>query len=190
MAMGWSLARRAEFEAGRACAARAIRAAGYAGETFVGRSGRAPVWPRGLVGSITHTHGYCAAVVAEATEAISMGIDAEVIASVEPRLWRELFSPDEIARIEASPKPDRQVLAAVMFCAKEAFFKCQHPVTGLWLDFTDVEVWAANGRFEIIDRYRTADRRLPQCGRYRISGALALAASTWRSNPPRLQGQS
>ncbi|MFC9329471.1 hypothetical protein [Kitasatospora sp. NPDC057015] len=36
-----------------------------------------PVWPRGLIGSMTHTRGYHAAVVAPSRSILAIGVDAE-----------------------------------------------------------------------------------------------------------------
>jgi 4'-phosphopantetheinyl transferase EntD len=69
----------------------------------------------------------------------------------------------------ASRPPQRQNdLALTVFCAKEAFYKCQYPVTGAFLEFSDVEVdievdvEASAGTFEawVLDRVATETARL------------------------------
>src|SRR5277367_2552834 len=59
-------ARRTEFLAGRACARSALRklADGRADDAIPIGPDRAPVWPAGIVGAITHAHGFAAAAVA------------------------------------------------------------------------------------------------------------------------------
>src|SRR5208282_3247294 len=54
-----------EFAAGRLCARRALAEFGIVDFPVRTAHDRQPVWPEFLVGSITHTEGYCAAVVAE-----------------------------------------------------------------------------------------------------------------------------
>jgi hypothetical protein len=55
--------RRAEFAAGRACARAALRRLGINGWPLLVGSKREPLWPAGVVGSITHTDGLVAAAV-------------------------------------------------------------------------------------------------------------------------------
>ena len=63
---GVSENRQWEFTAGRLCAVQAIRGLGGSEtEIPVGERGE-PIWPKGFVGSITHTQGYAAAAVAVA----------------------------------------------------------------------------------------------------------------------------
>ena len=74
---GVSENRQWEFTAGRLCAVQAIRGLGGSEtEIPVGERGE-PIWPKGFVGSITHTQGYAAAAVALRSEVITVGIDAE-----------------------------------------------------------------------------------------------------------------
>src|ERR1700688_5221299 len=71
--------RQREFLAGRWCAKQALQCLG-AGSTHVAMAGdRAPIWPDGVVGSITHTGGFVAAAVAWAADIAGVGIDSEEI---------------------------------------------------------------------------------------------------------------
>ena len=72
-----------EFAAGRLCARRALAEFGITGVPLTMAPDRAPVWPESMVGSITHTRGLCAAVVAERRRFASLGIDVEVAGDVE-----------------------------------------------------------------------------------------------------------
>ena len=54
-----------------------MAALGVRGDPVRRGADRAPQWPAGLVGSITHTVGYSAAVVARQGSLLSLGIDAE-----------------------------------------------------------------------------------------------------------------
>ena len=70
--------RRAEFGTARVCARRALAQLGFPPMPLVPNKDRSPVWPQGVVGSITHTRGYCAVIVApvslEWTSSISPAI--------------------------------------------------------------------------------------------------------------------
>src|SRR4051812_19673514 len=58
--------RRRDFALGRACAHQALAALGFDDGAIAIRQNGAPLWPTGVLGSITHTHGYAAALVGEA----------------------------------------------------------------------------------------------------------------------------
>src|SRR5438309_9961231 len=67
--------RQSIFDMGRACAAELLAELG-AGETSVGMAAdRSPVWPRGYVGSITHTDDVVGVVVARLAYVRSIGVD-------------------------------------------------------------------------------------------------------------------
>src|SRR5437763_335927 len=64
--------RRAEFATGRVCARQALERLGVAVGPLLPHPDRSPAWPPGIVGSISHTDGYCAVAVAEATRALGI----------------------------------------------------------------------------------------------------------------------
>jgi len=136
--------RRAEFAAGRACARRALTRLGIG--DFVLRNGpdRAPRWPDGVVGSISHAGavpgGFCGAVVARSRDFLTLGLDAEVATAVGPELWPRVMTAGELDWLQDQPVASRPTLAAVLFSAKECFYKARFPVAGQFLDFEDVEV--------------------------------------------------
>jgi 4'-phosphopantetheinyl transferase EntD len=129
-----------EFAAGRVCAHAALYAAGCEEPVVPSGSDRAPAWPNGFVGSITHTRGYYAAAAVDRFVYRSIGIDAETIERVTEDLWPTLLTSPEIAALTRRPGAARGREAAVVFSAKEAFYKCQSPLTQMWIDFHDVSV--------------------------------------------------
>jgi 4'-phosphopantetheinyl transferase EntD len=130
----------AEFAAGRACARAALAQLGYSAVALPAGTDRAPCWPSGATGSITHTHGYCAAAVAATTQMRALGLDAEPQDSVKPHLWRRICGPEELAMLLAQDEKHATAAATLIFSAKEAFYKCQHTLTGEWLGFTDISI--------------------------------------------------
>ena len=129
-----------EFAAGRLCARRALEAFGIRGFPVRMASDRQPVWPESLVGSITHTAGLCAAVLAERTRVLGLGLDTEVVGAVKRNLWPSICSTDERAWIESLAADAQRAAATLIFCAKEAFYKCQYPLVAERLSFHDVSV--------------------------------------------------
>lgn len=127
-----------EFAAGRLCARRALAELGFCDYPLSVSTDRRPQWPNPIVGSITHTRGFSGAVVAERRQFRAIGVDGEVIGSVPPELWPHICTPAEAAWLENLPEAERGRFSALIFSAKEAFYKCQYGVTGQWLEFHDV----------------------------------------------------
>jgi len=139
--LGKAVAQRAqEFAAGRACARRLLAELNTFNFPIKVADNRQPLWPEGLVGSITHTTGFCAAVVAPRTQIRALGLDTEVAGRVHQELWRHICVPAETEWLETLPATARAAAATAIFCAKEAFYKCQYPLAREWLYFHDARV--------------------------------------------------
>lgn len=117
--------RRAEFAAGRAAARRALEALGHERVAIPMAEDRAPVWPEGVVGSLSHSATACIAVVARADRYKSLGVDIEPYDPLPEDIVHEIGREDEIAGIG----PDRRLAARQLFSAKEAAYKAQYPLT-------------------------------------------------------------
>ncbi len=135
--------RQLHFRAGRYCALRALQLLDP--ERPVGTLARspsgAPLWPAGVSGSITHTDGFVSAAVAHTTTIRSVGIDSECIMSPEQaRSVATVVSwPSELAYARDAGLDRFQALTLV-FSAKEAIFKCLHPLVGRTFDYHDVRI--------------------------------------------------
>lgn len=129
--------RRREFAAGRSCARRALESLGW--PAFPVRSGpnREPVWPPDVVGSITHSAGYCAAAVAPRSRLRALGIDAERNVPLEEGVVRLTCSPRELGRLPARAGVS---WPALVFSAKESVYKVWYPLTRRWLGYLDAEL--------------------------------------------------
>ncbi|MEU7798294.1 4'-phosphopantetheinyl transferase superfamily protein [Micromonospora arborensis] len=130
--------RRRDFAAGRACARRALTDLGLPPTAVPAAADRAPVWPAGVVGAITHTIGYCAAAAAHTTDVRSVGIDAEQHREVNPGVHRLVLLPEEEANCARLPSGTHWPV--VLFSAKETVYKVWYPVVGSWLDFHDARL--------------------------------------------------
>jgi len=130
--------RRREFTAGRLCARDALATLGIHDFPLLVGEGRVPIWPPGVVGSISHCKDYCGVAVARADTIVGLGFDVERADPLEPELLARICTPRERERLPASPgAPDPGKLT---FCAKESFYKCYFPHTREFLGFQDVEI--------------------------------------------------
>ena len=71
-----------DFTRGRACAHRCMTELGLGKVSLLSGEKREPLWPPDIIGSITHTTGFAAAVVARRNPFEALGIDCEVVDSV------------------------------------------------------------------------------------------------------------
>lgn len=130
--------RRAEFATVRACARRALASLGASPCSFVPNPDRSPSWPPGVTGSMSHTHGCCAAAVSLDLGVIGVGIDIEVDCSLPNELESAICTDYERAWLDQQPNAERGHLTRLIFSSKEAVYKCQYPVTTKVLAFNDV----------------------------------------------------
>lgn len=129
--------RRNEFISGRVCARAAMGKLGYAAVAVPRGPQREPIWPHGLVGSITHCDGYRAAAVARADLYRGIGIDAEPHAALPDGVLKMVALPQE--RRWLGEQADTGVhWDRVLFSAKESIYKAWFPVARRWLGFEDV----------------------------------------------------
>ena len=129
--------RQLEFAAGRTCARNALTGLGVMPQPILRGSSRQPLWPSGIVGSITHCNGYCAAAVAFRSSMLGIGIDAEPNQLLPSSVYDHIFDNDEIP--SESPRSGLCV-DRLLFSIKESIFKAWFPITGIWLDFKEVKV--------------------------------------------------
>jgi 4'-phosphopantetheinyl transferase EntD len=138
-----------EFAAGRHCAREALAELGLARAALPRRADRSPEWPPGIVGSISHSSDYCAAVVARRTTCAGLGLDVEEWGRVTPELWSRIATQPELAWL-SEDAGDAACRATLLFSAKEAFYKAQYALSGCFVGFEDAAFQPAGGDgFEI-----------------------------------------
>jgi 4'-phosphopantetheinyl transferase EntD len=117
-----------EFESGRAYAKRALHMLGVDNVDLPIGPSCSPLWPSGVVGSITHVrYGdgglYVGAAVARAHAVLAMGIDFEMADGLHPDVWPHVLTQREFEGLLACPIEDRRIEAQYIWCAKEATAK-------------------------------------------------------------------
>jgi 4'-phosphopantetheinyl transferase EntD len=129
--------RRNEFVTGRACARQALDRMGVPLVAIASGARGEPLWPAGVVGSITHCQGYCACAVARSDQVLSLGIDTEVNRPLPQDVFRRVaFGPERDLLSVSS----RVCVDMLLFSAKEAIYKAWFPIAKRWLGFEDVRV--------------------------------------------------
>ncbi|MER7416982.1 4'-phosphopantetheinyl transferase superfamily protein [Micromonospora peucetia] len=145
--------RRREFTTVRHCARLALDELGLAPVPIVSGARGAPVWPAGVVGSMTHCEGYRAAVLGRTTAFATLGVDAEPHAPLPDGVLDAIALPAERART-ATLSAARPSICwdRLLFSAKESVYKAWFPLTGRWLDFSEADI--------VIDPAGTFEARL------------------------------
>jgi enterobactin synthetase component D len=134
--------RQSEHLAGRLCAREALRRlTGQASVPAVG-SDRAPQWPHGVAGSITHGDGWAAALVAPQQQWRGVGLDVEQLLPVERalRLQGEILTPAELEGLRGLDDAARAERISLTFSFKESLFKALYPLTLTRFYFHDAEL--------------------------------------------------
>lgn len=132
--------RRAEYFAGRFCAHKALIFLGCMDTHVAASTERAPLWPTGVLGSISHTDNFAISAVGSAKKIAFIGIDVEVrqqeifidianefTSSIEQNYLLSLALPYDISLL-------------IVFSAKESLFKALWPTVKSFLDFSYAEI--------------------------------------------------
>ena len=125
--------REQEYSLGRYCAKQAINAIGIDCNEIQSSSYGFPIWPKGIVGSISHSKGTCLSAVAKSENFQTIGIDVEQFNRMKERSLERITHPKEIAEIGSDLKK-----ATLLFSIKEAFYKAQFPIYKTHLNFKDL----------------------------------------------------
>jgi len=122
--------RQIEYLCGRFCARLCFEAMGLRPAppvTF--NEDRSPGWPKGYIGSITHTQGWASAVVAQQTQVRGVGVDIEnKIVDASPQMTKHICcEPRELTDVEQALGLERSLALTLIFSAKESLYKAVYP---------------------------------------------------------------
>ena len=174
-----------EFVASRNCARAALAELGRPPAPIVPGPSGAPLWPAGVVGSLTHRAGYTVAVVAPADRLAGMGIDAEPDAPLPPGLLERIARPEERAWLAAQPARQPGVqpagrpgvdLGRLLFSAKESVYKACAPLGGRRLGFWDATLTLDVERSLFVARLLLPSGTGTACGHRELTGRWTARA--------------
>ncbi|MPZ65265.1 MAG: 4'-phosphopantetheinyl transferase superfamily protein [Pseudonocardiaceae bacterium] len=176
-------ARRREFAAARGCARRALAELGIEPVAILPGDRREPCWPPGVVGSLTHCTGYCAAAVAGEDEIAALGIDAEINEVLPEGVHDSVATSNERDLLRTLAQRDPTVCwDRVLFSAKESVYKAWYPMARRWLGFLDValHIDPAAGTFTariVLDQTRGNRKISRLAGRWAADDGLIRTAA-------------
>ena len=166
--------RREEFLTGRWCARSALLQLGVPPSPIGIGPLQQPLWPPGVVGSISHDAGIAVAVVAQAESCRGIGIDLLENESAGRALSEAsgiIASWDEErdACLAASRPVDPR---ALVFSIKESVIKAVSPSVQRRVDFSEINVRVRSGKFESAYAAESFWVR----GRWQVLGKLIISA--------------
>lgn len=178
--------RRREFAAGRALARELFARFGLEpplrGAPLLNDADRVPVWPAGVVGSITHCSSLCAVAIASARHSAGIGLDVEPAEPLKTELEPQILRDGDAACLRGLPHHARHLGGVLTFSIKEAVYKAIYPTYRRFLDFHEVGLTEialesdssadVRGMFEVL--VHVPDAAPP--GRPRIVGRFRIAS--------------
>lgn len=174
--------RKRAFAAGRVAAHQAMQALNLAPSAVLVGADRAPIWPAGLCGSITHSDTACLAAVTRTATARSLGLDVEEDTPLGADLVPTVCSRTERAWLSGLPASRAGQMAKLIFSAKECAYKCQYVQSRTLFGFETFEITPDpdTGNFEATFTHAVpgfaAGVRL--AGRFAIGAGLIVTAMT------------
>ena len=135
--------RQAEFLAGRFCAKACLQRFPQVSpqcEVPIGKH-RQPIWPIGVVGSITHSNETALCTITDDEPGRVIGIDTEVILTCDDmlKIGPHIYERQE-ERILASHIEGKNRVATLIFSAKESLFKAVFPAVDSYFGFEEARV--------------------------------------------------
>lgn len=138
-----------DFSTGRYCARKALAKIDCVNAEILMGNDKQPIWPKGYVGSISHSNKLVGAVACKDYQIRSIGLDIETIGKIKPQMWRLLYTKAESEFLNTFTGEDLAYHTTLIFSFKEAFYKLQYPLTKTFLEFTDVEIKHFGSKFEL-----------------------------------------
>jgi len=133
--------RQAEYLAGRFIAISAIRNLGVQINNIPIGKHRAPIWPREVKASITHTNSQAICIAGYQHNYQYIGVDLENLLSskVVSEIKANIINDNEEALLKDN-KLNFETAFTIIFSAKESLFKALYASVGDYFDFLDAEI--------------------------------------------------
>ncbi len=123
---GLSQNRNQEYLLGRLAIKDALGSLGYP-TTWIERDPitKAPVWPEGITGSLSHSSGLALAVVSDSPTIIGLGVDLEKVSrTIDLGIERHICTQGESDDLCSLHQENHAIRLLLTFSAKESLYKC------------------------------------------------------------------
>ena len=122
---------------------------------------KAPNWPKGIAGSLSHSSGLALAVVSESPPILGLGVDIEKAnRTIDPKIERHICTQDESEDLHSLHSENFAIRLLLTFSAKESLYKCFYgKIPRNLLRFKNVSLkwesntWTADWKFPCKRKY-------------------------------------
>ncbi|MCL1125679.1 4'-phosphopantetheinyl transferase family protein [Shewanella surugensis] len=137
--------RQAEFLAGRFLAKTCFTDLSLPYKEIINGSDRCPIWPKNIIGTITHSNETAACAITTAANIVALGIDLEYDINVKTceDIYKSIINEQEETFLRSLNCPFNQVMTLV-FSAKESIYKALYPKIKQFFNFDAVTITALN----------------------------------------------
>ena len=153
--------RLSDYLAGRVCAQRLLQLLGFGARSIIPTGvNREPIWPIGVVGSISHSANLAVCVAAVDSDVLGVGIDIEqeIPPAIAAEISRQLVNSEEDTVIRNYFDAYNHGLT-IVFSAKESFYKAAYPQVQRFFDFSAVRVVSVDGTKVVLSVSETLSDR-------------------------------
>ncbi len=141
--------RQVQFVGGRLAVAAAFAELGTRRMAVLADEHGTPLFPEGLVGSISHKQDLAVALLARGS--VAVGVDLEDTDRPRPGVPERVLTPRELEAVRALPESRQWVDTVVRFSVKESIYKAIHPTLRRYVGFGEVEVWPGTDGWDRVD---------------------------------------
>jgi 4'-phosphopantetheinyl transferase EntD len=132
--------RKFEFSTGRWCAKQVLKKEGIDNFPLLTGENREPIWPAGIVGSISHCKDQCGVVIAKKSEVKSIGFDIENIKRLKNDISKIICTNIEHQWLNKQKLYPYDVLVILLFSLKESIYKCVFQHEKVKQGFKDITI--------------------------------------------------
>ena len=141
--------RERQFVWGRLAAQQCLRELGFEGSPVKKGEHREPLWPEGIVGSISHTNTRGGAACAHLRDFRTLGYDLQEVREISSNVLLRIASEGERCWIEEREE-DAKFRANLLFSVKESIYKALFPLCRKYIGFAEAEVLSVSADGEIV----------------------------------------
>ena len=128
------------FAAGRSAARAAMEQLGHVPRPVLQGDSGAPIWPQGLIGSISHAPGDTLAAVTDDPAIRALGLKITLARALESACWPEICTIREMRWLASLGPSQRGHFARLLQCLKLAVYKAHSQISPRNLNWHEIEL--------------------------------------------------
>ncbi|WP_299496205.1 4'-phosphopantetheinyl transferase superfamily protein [uncultured Shewanella sp.] len=133
--------RKAEYLAGRVLAKHCFAELNLPYQDIINAEDRSPIWPKNVIGSISHSNETAACAITTSKSIQALGIDLEYDINLKSceDIYKSIINSSEETLLRATDLPFNQAVT-LAFSAKESIYKALYPLIKKFFNFDAVSI--------------------------------------------------